>query len=115
MIDDGRVDDTLAYGGGDCEAEHEKRDEVEERRPGDCPVRAHGAGGDDRGDRVGGVVKAVEKVEREREQYQEHHDLEADRHADRVLDQEFSMTMPSMILATSSHLSVTASGARRSP
>jgi len=64
VIDDGRIDDAFTYGGGDREAEHEERDEVEERRPGDRPVRAHGAGGDDGGDRVGCVVKAVEKVER---------------------------------------------------
>src|SRR5256885_11258410 len=43
----------------DCESEHDKRDEVEERRPSDRPVRAHGAGGDDGGDRVGGDRKST--------------------------------------------------------
>ena len=51
---------------GDGGAEEERRDEVEERGPGDRLARREHARGDDGGNRIGGVVKAVDEIENQR-------------------------------------------------
>jgi hypothetical protein len=77
MVDDFGNDDALAYRRRDVQAEEQKRDEIEECRPHDGPLRAHRASRDDGRDRVRGVVKAVHEIEHERQQNQAHQHLES--------------------------------------
>ena len=107
MVDDVRIDDALADGGRDLEVEDEDRDEVEERREGDCVVGFQHARGDHGGDGVGRVVQAVHEVERNGQHDQQRDDPERGldgAHASAA--QEFSRTTPSIRFATSSQRSV---------
>ena len=67
-VHDGRVHDVLADRLRDARLERERRDEVEERRPGDGQLRRQDARPDDGRDRVRGVVEAVDEVEGERDE-----------------------------------------------
>ena len=64
-IDDARGDDPGTERLSHLQAEEQKGDEVEEGRPGHRVMRPQHARGDDRRDRVGGIVHAVEKIEQE--------------------------------------------------
>jgi hypothetical protein len=66
-IDDAGFDDPGADGVGDVKPEHEKGDEIEERRPQHGVVRPQHPGRYDRRNRVGGVVQSVEEVEQQRD------------------------------------------------
>ena len=79
MIDDGRIDDALADGGGDQQAEKQEGDEIEKRRPQHCPLRPHHARRHDGGDGIGGVMEAVQKIEHQRERDQKQKDVETHR------------------------------------
>jgi len=84
VVDDGRIDGALADGRRHLELEDENRDDVEEGRPRHRLVRLEHAGGDDGGDRVGGIVEAVHEIEHQCQTDQQHHDPQADfesRHA----------------------------------
>lgn len=61
------VDDALADGPGDVQAEEEEGDEVEEGRLEDRVPRRKNARGDDCGDGIGGIVEAVDEIEHEGE------------------------------------------------
>src|SRR5262249_49805516 len=71
VVDDVRIDDALAHRLGDLHAETEGGHEVEEGGPHYGLQRREHAGGDDGGDRVGGVVKAVDEVEDQGDQNDE--------------------------------------------
>ena len=66
-IDDRRLDQPLADRLGDRGADHERRGEVEHRRPDDRHARREHAGRDHGGDRVGAVVEPVDEVEDQRD------------------------------------------------
>ena len=66
-VDDARVDQALADRLGDGGADHERGDEIEERRPEDRHPGGEYPGRHDRGDRVGAVVKAVDEIEDQRD------------------------------------------------
>ena len=99
--------EALADRGRDTQVEYKDRDEVEKRGkqyglPGlEHPGRDHGRDG------VGGIVKAIHEVEHQCQRHQQqHHSYRHLRGCHMAAAQEFSRTMPSTILATSSHLSV---------
>ena len=62
-----RVDDALADGLRDVQAEEQEGDEVEERRPEHRVLRLQHARRDDGRDRIGGIVQAVQEIEQQRD------------------------------------------------
>ena len=82
LVHRGRMHHAFADRGRHADAEAERGDEVEERRPHHRLQRRQDARGDDGGDGVGGVVKAVDEIEDEC-----HEDDEDDdgQHGDRTL------------------------------
>src|SRR5690349_1772477 len=83
--------------------EEEKRNEIEGRRPQHRLTRRKDARGNHGGHRVGSVVKAVDVVEHQRQ------GDDCDQRFHRTGCQEYSSTMPSRMLATSSQRSLAAS------
>ena len=79
--DDRDVDHPRPHRLGDRGAEDRGGGEIEERGPDDGLTRREHAGRDDRGDRVGGVVKAVDVVEDERDDDDERDECECGVHA----------------------------------
>ena len=114
VVDHAGLDDALADRGRDLQLEDEDRDDVEEGREHHRLLRLQHAGGDHGGDRIGRVVEAVHEVERERQrdQQRDHPEPSLDvpiaccLSTPRRRGQEFSRTMPSIRLATSSQRSV---------
>ena len=78
VVDELRIDRSLADGSGHLEMKHPERDEVEEGGEGDCLPRCQCAGGDDRRNRIGAVVKAVHEIEGERQRHQQRDHPETD-------------------------------------
>ena len=102
-VHDGRVHDVLADRLRDARLERERRDEVEERGPGDGDLGREDARSDDGRDRVRRVVEAVDEVEREGDE-----DDEDDEGHRRRLYEDFR-TICSRTFATSSQRSVASS------
>ncbi len=69
-----RLDDALADGGRHAQVEDEDGDEVEEGGEHHRLPRLEHAGGNHRGDRVGGIVEAVHEVEHDGHRDEQRHD-----------------------------------------
>ena len=85
------------------QAEEEKGDEIEERRPRDCILRPQHARRNDGGDGIGGVVQAVQEIEEQCDG----NEADKQRQGEGGIHQTFSITMPLISLATSSKRSTT--------
>src|SRR5258708_26394444 len=102
-MDDELIDDSLAHGRRDAQVEHEERDEVEGSSQKDWLVGLEDPRRDDGCNRVRGIVKPVHEVEDKRDEHEPDHDAQAQLGG---FHHEFSRTMPSTMLATSSQRSV---------
>src|SRR5690606_19849125 len=105
------INNALADGRRHFELENKDRSNITKRRECHRMLRLEHAGGNHRGNGVGGIVKAVHKVEHQCQKHQQNHDPEAETDSFQFSRsaQEFSRTMPSMRLPTSSQRSVTSS------
>ena len=100
----------LAHRGGHTQVKDQDGHHIEEgRKQHRLPGLEH-AGGHHGRNRVGGIMKPVHEIEQDREHHQQHHHPQSRLYGFHrqgpVADQEFSRMMPSITLATSSHLSV---------
>jgi len=78
VVNDGRIDDALAHGGGHAELEYEQRREIEESSQQDRLARLQHPGRDHGRNGIRGIVETVHKIERQCDQDEHDHDSQAD-------------------------------------